>query len=516
MTDKEKAKAYDEALDRMKYVVVVPKDKEALQALKETIFPELAESEDEKIRKEINTLYSDIDTCISELLKARTDKDSEAEGKALFKMEGLMVGTLQDLSCIEAYLEKQKEPIDPFDTKLFQDGVKEGRRLEREDIKKEPIPIPDKFSGLKSLLLQYLQSATNRTNDTEIESDTDLFGQKILDYVWKYSEKQEEQKQAEYLDLDNASQDYVYNHFCQGADFTPDYIKGLMEDAFIDGANWQKEQKPAEWSEEDREEDLRMRFAFYTYKNEEDDGVLYLSNVFVEEASRNKGFGTKILAAAEKVAETLGVIQIRLKVKQNSPANACYRKHGYGYMTFEDGYDWLEKTLEYMKPIKQEWSEEDENYYDTIVRKLEVIGDDSGLSNNQIKFLREHCPSHRSEWSEEDERILKGIIGLIDHDQHYGVSNNEMISWLKNRRPSKDCSSCAKHLEGYISGRNDAENKLLEQFGALVTPEDELCIKPRWKPSEEQMEALSDAYVEASTFKKGDILESLYNDLKKL
>ena len=40
-------------------------------------------------------------------------------------------------SQILAHLEKQKEPIDPFDTKLFQDGVKEGRRLEREDIKKE-------------------------------------------------------------------------------------------------------------------------------------------------------------------------------------------------------------------------------------------------------------------------------------------------------------------------------------------------------------------------------------------
>ena len=37
-----------------------------------------------------------------------------------------------------------------------------------------------------------------------------------------------------------------------------------------------------------------------------------------------------------------------------------------------------------------------------------------------------------------------------------------------------------------------------------------------WKPSEEQMEALSDAYVEASTFKMGDILESLYNVLQKL
>jgi len=33
-------------------------------------------------------------------LKARGSHDTEAEGKALFKMEGLMVGTLQHLSCI--------------------------------------------------------------------------------------------------------------------------------------------------------------------------------------------------------------------------------------------------------------------------------------------------------------------------------------------------------------------------------------------------------------------------------
>jgi hypothetical protein len=83
-------------------------DDEDMKAI-QTLIPELRDSEDERIRKEIDTLYSEIDTCISELLKARTDKDSEAEGKALFKMEGLMVATLQDLSCIEDYLEKQKE-----------------------------------------------------------------------------------------------------------------------------------------------------------------------------------------------------------------------------------------------------------------------------------------------------------------------------------------------------------------------------------------------------------------------
>ena len=36
---------------------------------------------------------------------------------------------------------------------------------------------------LKSLMLQYLQSAANRKDDTEIESDTDIWAQKILDYL---------------------------------------------------------------------------------------------------------------------------------------------------------------------------------------------------------------------------------------------------------------------------------------------------------------------------------------------
>lgn len=128
------------------------------------------------------------------------------------------------------------------------------------------------------------------------------------------------------------------------------------------------QEQPVEWEDEYREEDLRTRFAFYTYKNEEDDGVLYLSNVFVEEASRNAGFGTKILEAAEKVAETIGAITICLKVKQDSPANAWYRKHGYGYVAFEGEYDWLEKNLEYLKPKRKEQpvgglEEEIENYY---------------------------------------------------------------------------------------------------------------------------------------------------------
>lgn len=189
-----------------------------------------------------------------------------------------------------------------------------------------------------------------------------------------------------------------------------------------------KEQKPPEWSDGYSEDELQTRIAFYTYKDE--DGILYLSNLFVEETSRNQGFGTKILKAAEKFAEAIGAISIRLKVKQDSPANAWYRKNGYGYMTFEDGYDWLEKTLEYLKP-KQEWSKEDE-----------------WKRNELIKYLKSK-KDYRSCW----------------------------MSWLKS-----------------------------------------LHLKHNWKPSKEQMKAMLSKLpvVKGGGDKVQDILESLYNDLKKL
>lgn len=97
------------------------------------------------------------------------------------------------------------------------------------------------------------------------------------------------------------------------------------------------------WSEDYNEEDLQTRFAFYTYKDEP--SVLYLSNLFVEEASRKQGLGTKILKAAEKVAETIGASLIELKVKKDSPANAWYRKNGYSYVASENGYNWRVKPL---------------------------------------------------------------------------------------------------------------------------------------------------------------------------
>ena len=60
----------------------------------------------EKLIESIRNLYFDIDNCIDDLLKARVDKNQEDEGKSLFRMEGLMVATMQELDCIVDFLEK--------------------------------------------------------------------------------------------------------------------------------------------------------------------------------------------------------------------------------------------------------------------------------------------------------------------------------------------------------------------------------------------------------------------------
>lgn len=55
---------------------------------------------------ELAKLHDDIDQCIGDIVHSRLNKDSQAEGKAIFRMECLMVVTLQDLECTIDHLER--------------------------------------------------------------------------------------------------------------------------------------------------------------------------------------------------------------------------------------------------------------------------------------------------------------------------------------------------------------------------------------------------------------------------
>ena len=58
----------------------------------------------EQLINELAKLHDDIDQCIGDIVDSRLKKDHHAEGKAIFRMEGLMVVTLQDLGCTIDYL----------------------------------------------------------------------------------------------------------------------------------------------------------------------------------------------------------------------------------------------------------------------------------------------------------------------------------------------------------------------------------------------------------------------------
>lgn len=143
-----------------------------------------------------------------------------------------------------------------------------------------------------------------------------------------------------------------------------------------------------------------------------------------------------------------------------------------------DGITYGMKGYSSEKPAEQD-SEEVFDKIDNSFRKGREVGFREGVESVKT-----------SEWSEEDERILKGIIGLIDHNQHYGVGNKEMLDWLKSLRPPQYCENC--RLKKSVQG---------------------------WKPSEEQMRFLLAVINEPNNAGSESchlILKELYEQLKTL
>ena len=81
---------------------------------------------------------------------------------------------------------------------------------------------------------------------------------------------------------------------------------------------------------------------------------------------------------------------------------------------------------------------EDERIRKALVWHLKADVDfvSNGVTKAECLAYLDKQKAQKQEWNEEDKRILKGIIGLVDHNQHYNVSNKEMLDWLKSLRPS--------------------------------------------------------------------------------
>lgn len=139
----------------------------------------------------------------------------------------------------------------------------------------------------------------------------------------------------------------------------------------------------------------------------------------------------------------------------------------------------LQTIINEQKPA--EWSEEDNDMLNRCI-SLMSYNDAAKEETDWLKSLKERVqPQLKQEWSEEDERMLDIILNDINYAQ-------------KNFSSSK--------LTPYIR-KVDWLKSLKDRY--------------TWKPSDKQMQALSNAGNSFRPFEEGHkILWSLYNDLKKL
>ena len=91
-------------------------------------------------------------------------------------------------------------------------------------------------------------------------------------------------------------------------------------------------------------EEKAYRFAVYIYND--DPTTLYLSNVYVSEEDRGKGFGNQILQMAENIAKKMNCNEMFLLTKINSFAHKWYKRHGYtDFEKTKNGNMWMKKTV---------------------------------------------------------------------------------------------------------------------------------------------------------------------------
>ena len=166
---------------------------------------------------------------------------------------------------------------------------------------------------------------------------------------------------------------------------------------------------------------------------------------------------------------------------------------------------WLEKQGE-QKPV--EWSEDDEFHLKSIEStieycKREVAENEEAryLFNedlNWLESLKNRClPQPKQEWSEEDEKNRDLLIKQLSALKcSFALDFKDAINWLKSLRPHKN-----DYHEGFKAGFEKAKQMHYN------------C----WKPTEEQMDALKEAFNKGSiTFHDMEVLSGLWETLKAL
>lgn len=226
-TIEEKAKAYDEALERAKAYhrnELTGSRKEMM----EYIFPQLCESEDEKIRKKLVNFLTDVKNISEDSRNSWAVRKGDAEMCATFL----------------AYLERQKEqkPIKVY-------------RVENEDEQKG---LWRKFDGTWEPLFNILTDGLCRNLPME---DNDLYRAEGKKWFASAPSRETLQKWFSKRDLEELTaagftiSEFEVTNYKKVSEFEYIFTRdSIINRAYLTVSDIYPEQKPAEWSEEDESE----------------------------------------------------------------------------------------------------------------------------------------------------------------------------------------------------------------------------------------------------------------------
>ena len=108
--------------------------------------------------------------------------------------------------------------------------------------------------------------------------------------------------------------------------------------------------------------------------------------------------------------------------------------------------------------------------YDEAIKRAKSAIKECGNNQGRIAMIESIFPELKES---EDDRIRKAIIGYIDHGQHYGVSNKDMIAWLEKQgvqKPQRMISAEAKEaMYDKPAWSEEDECYMGECIGAIAT-----------------------------------------------
>jgi len=432
MNNEEKARAYDKALNWMR--AIYPNLSGADKEDAEHFFPELRESEDERIRKEIITFICQ------------------------FAPEHLKVKYV-------AYLEKQKgaskaiEAVERID-KYIDEHVANAHDMKDSNPDKKYYRGWDDALGKMAGILQDVYSGEKQNKES------------LRDFIdnFPYSDEQKEQSITA-NDLDEE----IHRFFDDCIDVHEAKLCGSISERVIPVdcyeltarhfAKWGEKQKEPKWSPSEGEMGVLYKLCYLSNQiTDEDDTELTrlyqdlkreyfnghsFENMFPKEKQKEQKHPNGCFTCDEykkgyeegrRNGFTAGYNKAMKEVEQKEQKPVV--THGETYRVDTLGTQQVIAGKMPQKPA--EWSEEDKNKIESI-KGLITMGKfvDTNTIKTIWKLLDSLRPQPKVEWSEEDEEMLNSCICSIEEskENRYAYKENDgdtsydrEIAWLKSLR----------------------------------------------------------------------------------